>query len=135
MEAVLLVAKALADRTRLRLLATLRAGPRSAGGLSRELGVAPSTVSRHLDLLQRAALLRIQREGRWARCSLADPSGNSPAAAALRWALAGMSAPRRGGSEADRSERLSFDAGPLPSGTAGAPERESESPPGWLGPA
>ena len=58
---------ALAQTTRLGVFRSLmRAGPDgiSAGDLARALGVAPNTLSAHLNVLSRAELLTQRREGR-----------------------------------------------------------------------
>ena len=58
--------RALADPTRLRLLAALRAVPQQRAcvtDLTRATGLAQPTVSRHLQVLHRAALLTRTRDG------------------------------------------------------------------------
>ena len=68
------VAAALADRTRARMLEELLGGPPlSAGALAVRVGVAPSTVSGHLQKLERAGLIRIVANGRKREASLAGP--------------------------------------------------------------
>ena len=68
------VAAALADRTRARMLEELLGGPPlSAGALAVRVGVAPSTVSGHLQKLERAGLITIVTNGRKREASLAGP--------------------------------------------------------------
>lgn len=56
---------ALGDGTRLRLVARLATrGPASATALSREAAVTRQAVSKHLEVLARARLVRGRREGR-----------------------------------------------------------------------
>jgi DNA-binding transcriptional ArsR family regulator len=68
------VAAALADRTRARMLEELLGGtPLPAGALAVRVGVAPSTVSGHLQKLERAGLVRITSNGRKREAELAGP--------------------------------------------------------------
>jgi len=68
------VAAALADRTRGRMLEELLGGPPlSAGALAVRVGVAPSTVSAHLNKLEAAGLITIASVGRRREARLAGP--------------------------------------------------------------
>ena len=68
------VAAALADRTRARMLEELLGGPPlPAGALAVRVGVAPSTVSGHLQKLERAGLVTITSNGRKREAQLAGP--------------------------------------------------------------
>lgn len=68
------VAAALADRTRARMLEELLGGPPlSAGALAVRVGVAPSTVSGHLQKLEAAGLIAIASVGRRREARLAGP--------------------------------------------------------------
>ena len=59
------VARALGDGTRLRALLALRGGELCVCDLIALLGLAPSTVSKHLALLWQAGLVERRKEGRW----------------------------------------------------------------------
>ena len=48
---------ALADPHRRRVVEVLRAGPRPAGEIAREVGLAPPAMSRHLRTLRRSGLI------------------------------------------------------------------------------
>jgi ArsR family transcriptional regulator len=65
MNDVLNVAKALADANRLRALMALGAGELCVCQLIEMLGLAPSTVSKHLSILHQAGLVEVRKEGRW----------------------------------------------------------------------
>ena len=63
---------ALSDPTRLRLLLALREGELCACQLIGLVGLAPSTVSKHLTLLREAGLVAARKDGRWVHYRLAD---------------------------------------------------------------
>jgi DNA-binding transcriptional ArsR family regulator len=81
------VTKALADENRVRLLAALKDGELCVCQLIELIGLAPSTVSKHLSILRSARLIQGRKNGRWMYYRLAD--GEAPAAArtALAWLL------------------------------------------------
>ena len=62
---------ALSDPTRLRLLLALRGGELCACQLIGLVGLAPSTVSKHLALLRAAGLVAARKDGRWVHYRLA----------------------------------------------------------------
>jgi len=57
--------KALADPTRLRIVALLGAGPRCVCALQEEVDVAANLLSHHLRVLREAGLIAGARRGRW----------------------------------------------------------------------
>jgi len=65
MEDILEVASALSDRTRLRLLLSLRDRELCACQLVEFIGLADSTVSRHMSILKSAGLVDSRKSGRW----------------------------------------------------------------------
>lgn len=79
--------KALADESRVRLLFALRDGELCACQLVEFLGLAGSTVSKHLSVLYQAGLLEMRKEGRWVYYALAGTRSKAspPAKAALKW--------------------------------------------------
>jgi len=81
------ITKALSDETRVRALAALREGELCLCHIVGLLELAPSTVSKHMDLLVRAGLVDRHKDGRWAHFRLADRSGSATVRHALRWAL------------------------------------------------
>lgn len=61
----LAVSKALSDANRVRLLCALRDGDLCVCQLIKLLALAPSTVSKHLSILNQAGLVESRKEGRW----------------------------------------------------------------------
>ena len=57
--------KALADHTRLRLLALLTLGELTVQELTQVLGLSQSTISHHLKVLADAEILSVRRQGTW----------------------------------------------------------------------
>jgi len=90
MKEVLAIAKALADENRTRVLMFLRAGELCVCQIMEMLGLAPSTVSKHLNVLHRAGLLESRKEGRWIYYRL--PGKGAPACSreAIRWLQANL---------------------------------------------
>lgn len=78
-----LALKAAADPTRTRILKLLGQGGLCGCQIQEVLGLAPSTVSKHLSLLKHAGLLQDRRDGRWIEYSLASPPANPHAGAVL----------------------------------------------------
>ena len=68
--------KALSDPNRLRILKMLEVRPMAVCEITSNLGLAPSTVSKHLYLLREAGLVLDERDGKWVNYRLArDPGG------------------------------------------------------------
>jgi DNA-binding transcriptional ArsR family regulator len=87
LESLTTIAAALGDSSRVRIIAALAEGELCACQLTQLLGLAPSTVSRHLTVLRQAGLAESRRDGRWIHYRLATAPG-AAAKAALRWVLA-----------------------------------------------
>ncbi len=85
MRRFLSLSKALSDSSRVRVLLALRQGELCLCQLVELLGFAPSTVSRHLELLQRAGLVEQRKDGRWRYFRLAGPESPRVVREALRW--------------------------------------------------
>ncbi len=75
--------KAAGDPTRTRILKLLEGGPLCVCQVQAVLGLAPSTVSKHLTLLRAAGLVSHRRDGRWIHCALAEEADNPYARAVL----------------------------------------------------
>ncbi len=85
MNEILEITKALGDESRLRALLGLRARELCLCQLIELLGLAPSTVSKHMAQLAQAGLVRRRKEGRWHFYRLAGASASPVARAAIEW--------------------------------------------------
>jgi len=85
------VAKALADDNRTRALMCLRDGELCVCQIIELLQLAPSTVSKHLDILHRAGLIESRKEGRWIYYRLADADAPAAAREAIGWVRSSLS--------------------------------------------
>jgi len=77
------VGKALADRTRIRILKMLEGGELCVCQITALLDLAPATISKHLTVLKGAGLLQQRRDGRWVYYRLAERALNGHARAFL----------------------------------------------------
>ena len=75
--------KAVAEPTRLRILALLRSGPLTVKDLTRILGQSQPRLSRHLKLLTEAGLIDRAPEGSWVYFHLSDRAARDGVAARL----------------------------------------------------
>ena len=85
MRSVLTITRALNDQTRLRALMALRQGELCLCQLVELLGLAPSTVSRHVNILYETGLVDRRKDGRWVYFKLVGRNGAPEARRALRW--------------------------------------------------
>lgn len=83
----LAVSQALSDPSRLRIVHCLRGGERCVCQIVELLGVAPSTVSKHLFLLRHAGLIEARRAGRWMHYRLAGATAPLVVRGAIEWAV------------------------------------------------
>jgi DNA-binding transcriptional ArsR family regulator len=61
---------ALSDMTRRRLIDRLSQGPISVSELAAPFSISLAAISKHLDVLERAGVVRRERDGRFQRCHL-----------------------------------------------------------------
>jgi ArsR family transcriptional regulator, arsenate/arsenite/antimonite-responsive transcriptional repressor len=85
MRAVVDITKALADGSRLRILMALTAGELCVCQIIGLLGLAPSTVSKHMSILRQARLVEARKEGRWMYYRLADRHADKAVREASTW--------------------------------------------------
>ena len=73
MREFLALTKALSDENRVRALMALTGGELCVCQLIELLGLAPSTVSKHMAILRQARLVDARKEGRWMYYCLPEP--------------------------------------------------------------
>jgi ArsR family transcriptional regulator len=83
MKAFIRTMKALSDPNRVRVLKLLQAGELCVCEIQNVLGLAQSTVSKHMKLLEDAGLVTRKRQGTWIIYSLAEDCENQYAAVML----------------------------------------------------
>jgi ArsR family transcriptional regulator len=100
--------QALADPTRLRIVALLRLMELSVGELAQVLGQSQPRVSRHLKILADAGVLERRKEGSWVFLTLAEPERVEPLFALIDdWADAATQ--RLFSADAARTESVRFE--------------------------
>lgn len=90
MHKVLDITKALSDGSRLRALLLLKDGELCVCQIIETLGLAPSTVSKHMSVLRQAGLVETRKAGQWMYYRLADEPTDKTAREALGWLLANL---------------------------------------------
>jgi DNA-binding transcriptional ArsR family regulator len=87
MREFLSITKALSDESRVRALLTIKDGELCLCQVIEVLGLSPSTVSKHMNVLQQAGLVLRRKAGKWHYYRLADGDGSVSARRALEWVL------------------------------------------------
>ena len=77
--------KALADENRVRALMQLQGGELCVCQIIEMLGLAPSTVSKHMTILLQAGLVERRKEGRWHYYRLPGPEISPLAQKTMEW--------------------------------------------------
>ena len=90
MREFLCVAKAVSDETRARIVMFLRSGELCVCQIVDVLGLAPSTVSKHMAILTQAGLVDFRKDGRWRYYRLAGRDAPLPVRNALEWVHAAL---------------------------------------------
>ena len=85
MRSTLRITKALSDIQRLRILMALRTGELCVCQIIEVLGLAPSTVSKHLSILSAAGLVDSRKDGRWAYFRLPQGEALKAVKPVLKW--------------------------------------------------
>lgn len=85
MREVMAVVKALADEHRIRALMALQGRELCVCQIIELLGLAPSTVSKHMTILKQARLVEGRKDGRWMHYRLAESEATPAAREALAW--------------------------------------------------
>lgn len=87
MRQVLTIAKAIGDESRARALLALREGELCLCQIIDLLKLSPSTVSKHMDVLQQAGLVERRKGGRWHYFRLANHQATPAVRRAIKWVL------------------------------------------------
>ena len=87
MQEFLSITKALGDESRVRALLTVKDGELCLCQIIEVLGLSPSTVSKHMNVLQQAGLVQRRKEGKWHFYRLAAGRASRSAKRALAWAV------------------------------------------------
>ena len=85
MRSTLRVTKALADIQRVRILMMLEPGELCVCQIMEVVGLAPSTVSKHLSILSTAGLVDSRKEGRWMYYRLPEGTSGAFVRPVLKW--------------------------------------------------
>jgi DNA-binding transcriptional ArsR family regulator len=89
MKNTLRVLKALGDENRLKIILMLGGTELCVCHIVEGLELAPSTVSKHLSILEQAGLIETRKKGRWVHCRL--PQNPLPEVkSALKWLSASL---------------------------------------------
>ncbi|GMQ79994.1 MAG: hypothetical protein BMS9Abin03_459 [Thermodesulfobacteriota bacterium] len=89
------IVKALSDENRIRALLALDGRELCVCQIIELLGLAPSTVSKHMQILTQARLVENRKEGRWRYYRLAGNDAPEEARRAIDWVYSSISnAPR-----------------------------------------
>lgn len=85
MRELLAVTKALSDESRVRVLMFLAKGELCVCQIIEVLGLAPSTVSKHMSVLHQARLVEMRKEARWIYYRLADDDAPACVREVISW--------------------------------------------------
>src|SRR5437879_948740 len=100
------ITKALADENRLRMLMALQGGEQCVCRITEMMGLAMSTVSKHLSILYQAGLVNARKEGRWMYYSLAGRGTTSSAREAVAWVRRSLKGDERIAEDEKRMEKV-----------------------------
>ena len=100
------IAKALADEHRVRMLLSLRKQELCLCQIVELIGLAPSTVSKHMSILRQARLVHGRKEGRWQYYRLAGPNSSPAVRQAIDWVRKSLADDPQVVGDVERLERI-----------------------------
>jgi len=100
------ITKALADENRVRALLALKKHELCACQIIELLGLAPSTVSKHMSILRQARLVQTRKEGRWMYYRLPDKTAPAAVRGAIAWAKKSLATDGRIQKDAERLKEI-----------------------------
>jgi ArsR family transcriptional regulator, arsenate/arsenite/antimonite-responsive transcriptional repressor len=106
MQSFLNITKALADENRLRMLLALQPGELCVCQIAELLGLAMSTVSKHLSILNQAGVVNARKDGRWMYYSLPGKGAPTAAREAVAWVRRSLAGSERAAEDAKRLKRV-----------------------------
>jgi DNA-binding transcriptional ArsR family regulator len=108
------ITKALADENRLRMVMALQDGELCVCQITELMGLAMSTVSKHLSILYQAGLLNARKDGRWMYYSLPGKGAPTAAREAVGWVRRSLVGSERIAEDGKRLKKvLAMDLGEL----------------------
>ena len=107
MYSFLSIARALSDENRVRTLMMLSRGELCVCQLIEMLGLAPSTVSKHMSILRQARLVEARKQGRWMYYRLPDKDCPQEVAQAVEWVRNSLAKDKRIRVDARQVKRVS----------------------------
>ncbi len=106
MREILNITKALADENRLRALYALQPKELCLCQIIELLGLAPSTVSKHMSILKQARLIEGRKEGRWIYYRLTDSEEPAGVQKAIAWVCGALAKTQRIGEDGKRLKKI-----------------------------
>ncbi|MFO8084051.1 MAG: metalloregulator ArsR/SmtB family transcription factor [Desulfobacterales bacterium] len=103
---IMVVTKALADETRVRMLAALEGRELCVCQLIELVKLAPSTVSKHLSILRGARLIESRKDGRWIYYRLAREDSPRLVKDTLAWLMKSLNSRKRILDDRQRLEQI-----------------------------
>jgi ArsR family transcriptional regulator len=100
------ISKALSDPGRVRILLALRRGELCVCQITEIFGLAPSTVSKHLSVLQHAGLVLSRKTERWVYYRLPDKSAPAIVREALDWVKKSLSKTSEAAADAKQLRKI-----------------------------
>jgi ArsR family transcriptional regulator len=106
MFAFMMITKALSDENRVRILLALNRQELCVCQIIELLGLAPSTVSKHMSILANARLVESRQEGRWRYYRLAGDEAPDEVREATAWTFRSLSKTPRIQQDAERLKEI-----------------------------
>jgi ArsR family transcriptional regulator, arsenate/arsenite/antimonite-responsive transcriptional repressor len=103
---IMAVTKAMADETRVRMLAALEGRELCVCQLIELVELAPSTVSKHLSILRGARLIESRKKGRWIYYRLAKKDSSKLIMDSLSWLAQSLRTQKRIMNDQKRLEQI-----------------------------
>ncbi len=100
------VTKALADDNRVRMLLALRRRELCVCQIIELVGLAPSTVSKHMSILKQSRLVDSRKDGRWIYYRLAGADAPLAVKLAIRWVWQSLADDPQVAADSDRLEEI-----------------------------